>query len=72
MSAERKSLSMSEHERVTCHTTESPRGRCARCCTPTRSKVTIVSAQPRARRVQLPEGDRHTHTHVIPQAQIAI
>src|SRR5213075_1566539 len=75
MGAERKSLSMSDHERITCAYHESGHAVVAalRPHADPLHKVTIV---PRGRALgvtmQLPEGDRHTHTREFLEAQIAI
>jgi len=75
MGAERKSLTMSEHERVTCAYHESGHavGAALLPHADPLHKVTII---PRGRALgvtmQLPEGDRHTHTREFLEAQIAI
>ena len=75
MGAERKSLSMSEHERITCAYHESGHAVVAALLehADPLHKVTII---PRGRALgvtmQLPEGDRHTHTREFLEAQIAI
>jgi cell division protease FtsH len=75
MGAERKSLAMSEHERVTCAYHESGHAVVAALLehADPLHKVTII---PRGRALgvtmQLPEGDRHTHTREFLEAQIAI
>jgi cell division protease FtsH len=75
MGAERKSLSMSEHERVTCAYHEAGHAVVAAMLehADPLHKVTII---PRGRALgvtmQLPEGDRHTHTREYLEAQIAI
>src|SRR5207247_3491736 len=75
MGVERRSLAMTEHERVTCAYHES--GHAVVAALPPGAdplhKVTII---PRGRALgvtmQLPEGDRHTHTREFLEAQIAI
>jgi cell division protease FtsH len=75
MGVERKSLSMSEHERVTCAYHEAGHAVVAAFLehADPLHKVTII---PRGRALgvtmQLPEGDRHTHTREYLDAQIAI
>ena len=75
MGAERKSLAMSEHERITCAYHESGHAVVAALLehADPLHKVTII---PRGRALgvtmQLPEGDRHTHTREFLEAQIAI
>jgi cell division protease FtsH len=75
MGVERKSLRMSDHERVTCAYHESGHAVVAALLehADPLHKVTIV---PRGRALgvtmQLPEGDRHTHTREFLEAQIAI
>jgi cell division protease FtsH len=75
MGVERKSLRMTEHERVTCAYHESGHAVVAALLehADPLHKVTII---PRGRALgvtmQLPEGDRHTHTREFLEAQIAI
>jgi cell division protease FtsH len=75
MGVERKSLQMSEHERVMCAYHEAGHAVVAAFVehADPLHKVTIV---PRGRALgvtmQLPEGDRHTHTREFLEAQIAI
>jgi cell division protease FtsH len=75
MGVERKSLQMSEHERITCAYHESGHAVVAALlpCADPLHKVTII---PRGRALgvtmQLPEGDRHTHSREFLEAQIAI
>jgi cell division protease FtsH len=75
MGVERKSLRMSEHERITCAYHESGHAVVAALLehADPLHKVTII---PRGRALgvtmQLPEGDRHTHTREFLEAQIAI
>jgi cell division protease FtsH len=75
MGAERKSLTMSEQERVTCAYHESGHAVVAALLANADPlhKVTII---PRGRALgvtmQLPEGDRHTHSREYLEAQIAI
>ena len=75
MGAERKSLAMSEHERIICAYHESGHAVVAALLehADPLHKVTII---PRGRALgvtmQLPEGDRHTHTREFLEAQIAI
>jgi cell division protease FtsH len=75
MGVERKSLEMTEHERVTCAYHESGHAVVAALLehADPLHKVTII---PRGRALgvtmQLPEGDRHTHTREFLDAQIAI
>jgi cell division protease FtsH len=75
MGVERKSLKMTEHERVTCAYHESGHAVVAALLehADPLHKVTII---PRGRALgvtmQLPEGDRHTHTREFLDAQIAI
>jgi cell division protease FtsH len=75
MGAERKSLSMSEHERVTCAYHESGHAVVA-ALLPSADPLHKVTIVPRGRALgvtmQLPEGDRHTHTREYLEAQIAI
>jgi cell division protease FtsH len=75
MGVERKSLRMSDHERTTCAYHESGHAVVAALLehADPLHKVTII---PRGRALgvtmQLPEGDRHTHTREFLEAQIAI
>jgi cell division protease FtsH len=75
MGAERKSLSMSEHERVTCAYHESGHAVVA-ALLPNADPLHKVTIVPRGRALgvtmQLPEADRHTHTREYLEAQIAI
>jgi cell division protease FtsH len=75
MGAERKSLSMSEHERVTCAYHESGHAVVA-ALLPNADPLHKVTIIPRGRALgvtmQLPESDRHTHTREFLEAQIAI
>jgi cell division protease FtsH len=75
MGAERKSLTMSEHERVTCAYHESGHAVVA-ALLPNADPLHKVTIIPRGRALgvtmQLPEGDRHTHTREFLEAQIAI
>jgi cell division protease FtsH len=75
MGAERKSLTMSEHERVTCAYHESGHAVVA-ALLPAADPLHKVTIVPRGRALgvtmQLPEGDRHTHTREFLEAQIAI
>jgi cell division protease FtsH len=75
MGAERKSLTMSEHERVTCAYHESGHAVVA-ALLPAADPLHKVTIIPRGRALgvtmQLPEGDRHTHTREFLEAQIAI
>ena len=75
MGAERKSLTMSEHERVTCAYHESGHAVVA-ALLPRADPLHKVTIIPRGRALgvtmQLPEGDRHTHTREFLEAQIAI
>jgi cell division protease FtsH len=75
MGAERKSLTMSEHERVTCAYHESGHAVVA-ALLPHADPLHKVTIIPRGRALgvtmQLPEGDRHTHTREYLEAQIAI
>jgi cell division protease FtsH len=75
MGAERKSLSMSEHERITCAYHESGHAVVA-ALLPSADPLHKVTIIPRGRALgvtmQLPEGDRHTHTREFLEAQIAI
>jgi cell division protease FtsH len=75
MGAERKSLTMSDHERVTCAYHESGHAVVA-ALLPHADPLHKVTIIPRGRALgvtmQLPEGDRHTHTREFLEAQIAI
>jgi cell division protease FtsH len=75
MGAERKSLTMSEHERITCAYHESGHAVVA-ALLPTADPLHKVTIIPRGRALgvtmQLPEADRHTHTRDFLDAQIAI
>jgi cell division protease FtsH len=75
MGAERKSLSMSDHERVTCAYHEAGHAVVA-ALLPHADPLHKVTIIPRGRALgvtmQLPEGDRHTHTREFLEAQIAI
>jgi len=75
MGAERKSLTMTDHERVTCAYHESGHAVVA-ALLPAADPLHKVTIIPRGRALgvtmQLPEGDRHTHTREFLEAQIAI
>jgi cell division protease FtsH len=75
MGVERKSLTMSDHERVTCAYHESGHAVVA-ALLPAADPLHKVTIIPRGRALgvtmQLPEGDRHTHTREFLEAQIAI
>jgi cell division protease FtsH len=75
MGAERKSLTMSDHERVTCAYHESGHAVVA-ALLPHADPLHKVTIIPRGRALgvtmQLPEGDRHTQTREFLEAQIAI
>jgi len=75
MGAERKSLTMSEHERVTCAYHESGHAVVA-ALLPNADPLHKVTIVPRGRALgvtmQLPEGDRYTHSREFLEAQIAI
>ena len=75
MGAERKSLTMPEHERITCAYHESDHAVVA-ALLPHADPLHKVTIIPRGRALgvtmQLPEGDRHTHTREFLKAQIAI
>jgi cell division protease FtsH len=75
MGAERKSLTMSEHERVTCAYHESGHAVVA-ALLPAADPLHKVTIIPRGRALgvtmQLPETDRHTYTREFLEAQIAI
>jgi cell division protease FtsH len=75
MGAERRSLTLTEHERVTCAYHESGHAVVA-ALLPQADPLHKVTILPRGRALgvtmQLPEGDRHTHTREFLEAQIAI
>jgi cell division protease FtsH len=75
MGAERKSLTMTEHERITCAYHESGHAVVA-ALLPAADPLHKVTIIPRGRALgvtmQLPEGDRHTHTREYLEAQVAI
>jgi cell division protease FtsH len=75
MGAERKSLTMSEQERVTCAYHESGHAVVA-ALLPNADPLHKVTIIPRGRALgvtmQLPEADRHTHSREYLEAQIAI
>ena len=75
MGAERKSLTMTEHERITCASHESGHAVVA-ALLPHADPLHKVTIIPRGRALgvtmQLPEGDRHTHSREFLEAQIAI
>ncbi|HMD37020.1 MAG TPA: ATP-dependent zinc metalloprotease FtsH, partial [Vicinamibacterales bacterium] len=75
MGAERKSLTMSEHDRVTCAYHESGHAVVA-ALLPNADPLHKVTIIPRGRALgvtmQLPEGDRYTHSREHLEAQIAI
>ena len=75
MGVERKSLTMSQHERVTCAYHESGHAVVA-ALLPHADPLHKVTIIPRGRALgvtmQLPEADRHTHTREFLEAQIAI
>jgi cell division protease FtsH len=75
MGVERKSLTMSEQERVTCAYHESGHAVVA-ALVPNADPLHKVTIIPRGRALgvtmQLPEGDRHTHSREYLEAQIAI
>jgi cell division protease FtsH len=75
MGAERKSLTMTEHERITCAYHESGHAVVA-AMLPAADPLHKVTIIPRGRALgvtmQLPEGDRHTHSREFLEAQIAI
>ena len=75
MGAERKSLTMSAHERTTCAYHESGHAVVA-ALLPHADPLHKVTIIPRGRALgvtmQLPEADRHTHTREFLEAQIAI
>ncbi|MGE0451481.1 MAG: ATP-dependent zinc metalloprotease FtsH [Vicinamibacterales bacterium] len=75
MGVERRSLQMTQHERVTCAYHESGHAIVA-ALLPHADPLHKVTIVPRGRALgvtmQLPEGDRHTHTREFLEAQIAI
>jgi len=75
MGVERRSLAMTEQERVTCAYHESGHAVVA-ALLPGADPLHKVTIIPRGRALgvtmQLPEGDRHTHTREFLEAQIAI
>ena len=75
MGVERQSLAMTEHERITCAYHESGHAVVA-ALLPHADPLHKVTIIPRGRALgvtmQLPEGDRHTHTREFLEAQIAI
>jgi cell division protease FtsH len=75
MGVERRSLQMTEHERTTCAYHESGHAVVA-ALLPHADPLHKVTIIPRGRALgvtmQLPEGDRHTHTREFLEAQIAI
>jgi cell division protease FtsH len=75
MGAERKSLTMSDHERTTCAYHESGHAVVA-ALLPHADPLHKVTIIPRGRALgvtmQLPEGDRHTHSREFLEAQLAI
>jgi cell division protease FtsH len=75
MGVERKSLQMTEHERITCAYHESGHAVVA-ALLPGADPLHKVTIIPRGRALgvtmQLPEGDRHTHSREFLEAQIAI
>jgi cell division protease FtsH len=75
MGVERRSLQMTEHERITCAYHESGHAVVA-ALLPHADPLHKVTIVPRGRALgvtmQLPEGDRHTHTREFLEAQIAI
>ena len=75
MGAERKSLTMDEHDRVTCAYHESGHAVVA-ALLPSADPLHKVTIIPRGRALgvtmQLPEGDRYTHSREYLEAQIAI
>src|SRR4029453_6660201 len=75
MGVERKSLQMTEHERITCAYHESGHAVVA-ALMPGADPLHKVTIIPRGRALgvtmQLPEGDRHTYTREFLEAQIAI
>lgn len=75
MGVERRSLAMTEHERITCAYHESGHAVVA-AVLPSADPLHKVTIIPRGRALgvtmQLPEGDRHTHSREYLEAQIAI
>jgi cell division protease FtsH len=75
MGVERRSLTMTEHDRLTCAYHESGHAVVA-AVVPHADPLHKVTIIPRGRALgvtmQLPEGDRHTHTREFLEAQIAI
>ncbi|MBM3769947.1 MAG: ATP-dependent zinc metalloprotease FtsH [Acidimicrobiia bacterium] len=75
MGVERRSLAMTEHERITCAYHESGHAVVA-ALLPHADPLHKVTIIPRGRALgvtmQLPEGDRHTHSREYLEAQIAI
>ncbi len=75
MGVERRSLAMTEHERITCAYHESGHAVVA-ALLPNADPLHKVTIIPRGRALgvtmQLPTGDRHTHTREYLEAQIAI
>jgi cell division protease FtsH len=75
MGVERRSLAMTEHERITCAYHESGHAVVA-ALLPNADPLHKVTIVPRGRALgvtmQLPEGDRHTHTREFLEAQVAI
>jgi cell division protease FtsH len=75
MGVERRSLQMTEHERITCAYHEAGHAVVA-ALIPHADPLHKVTIIPRGRALgvtmQLPEGDRHTHTREFLEAQIAI
>jgi cell division protease FtsH len=75
MGVERRSLTMTEHERITCAYHEAGHAVVA-ALLPGADPLHKVTIIPRGRALgvtmQLPEGDRHTHTREFLEAQIAI
>jgi len=75
MGVERRSLAMTDHERTTCAYHESGHAIVA-ALVPNADPLHKVTIIPRGRALgvtmQLPEGDRHTHTREYLEAQIAI
>ena len=75
MGVERRSLAMTDHERLTCAYHESGHAVVA-ALLPNADPLHKVTIIPRGRALgvtmQLPEGDRHTHTREFLEAQIAI
>jgi cell division protease FtsH len=75
MGVERRSLAMTDHERITCAYHEAGHAVVA-ALIPHADPLHKVTIVPRGRALgvtmQLPEGDRHTHTREFLEAQIAI